>query len=279
MARRSATRSTGTERDESTDYPGDYRFLTSGATRHTCMPHLAAYLLPELVSSDDLAGHVVVAVDVLRATTTIIHALANGALEVQPVLTVEEARSRTAGWPGALLGGERGGKQIEGFHLGNSPAEYTPEKVRDRTLVFTTTNGTRALQHSRKATKILVGAFVNFTAICRELQGVEKVAVVCAGTDRQITREDVLFAGAVTDELCRSGGYELNDQAEIAADAWRTAVRQMTEGSSLATLLRGSLGARNLIEIGQERDIEIAAQIDKFDIVPVFDPRSGLIKL
>src|SRR5205809_588742 len=101
------------------------------------MPQLAAYLLPDLVSLDDLAGCTVVAVDVLRATTTIIHALAAGAREVQPVLTVEEARSRTAGWAGAILGGERGGKRIEGFDLGNSPAEYTSEKLHDRTLVFT----------------------------------------------------------------------------------------------------------------------------------------------
>ena len=243
------------------------------------MPQLAAYLLPELVAAEDLAGCAVVAVDVLRATTTIIHALAAGAREVQPVLTVDEARSRTAGWAGALLGGERGGKQIEGFDLGNSPAEYTPEKMRDRTLVFTTTNGTRALQHARKAKRILVGTFVNLSAACRELQGEDKVAILCAGTDRQISREDVLFAGAVTDELCRSGSWELNDQAEIAADAWRAAVRQMTEGSHLAVLLRGSLGARNLIEIGQERDIDIAAEVDKFDIVPAFDPKSGLVTL
>ncbi len=243
------------------------------------MPLLAAYLLPDLVTAEQLAGRTVVVVDVLRATTTIVHALAAGVREVQPVPDVEEARSKTAGWPAALLGGERGGKRIEGFDLGNSPAEYTREKMADRTLVFTTTNGTRALQHARLAKKILVGAFVNLSAICRDLQGEEDVVVLCAGTDRQITREDVLFAGAVTDELCRSGTWQVNDQAEIAADAWRSAVQQMTAGSPLATLLRASLGARNLIEIGQERDIEIAAEVDKFDLVPVFDPRSGLISV
>src|SRR6185295_9770479 len=132
----------------------------------------------------------------------------------------------------------------------NSPAEYTREKVGGKTVVFTTTNGTRAMQRCKFARRMLMGAFVNFSAVCRELAGDEKIALVCAGTDGHVTREDTLLAGAIVDDLTRSAGATaglsssaaastgrqatrgtplLNDQALLAVDAWRTAVRIMTD--------------------------------------------------
>jgi 2-phosphosulfolactate phosphatase len=127
--------------------------------------------------------------------------------------------------------------------------------------------------------RVLIGAFVFCSGLraCSE----ERIALVCAGTDGHVTREDTLLAGAIVDDLCspplRGGethdgvvGYELNDQAEIAADAWQTAVRGLTD-RPLGITLRGSRGGRNLMEIGQENDIDLAAQIDKFDIVPELD--------
>lgn len=243
------------------------------------MSSLRVHLLPDLVRPEDLTGRTVVVVDILRATTTVVHALAAGATEVIPLGVVEEAQARaTAIGSTAVLGGERGGKRIAGFDLGNSPLEYTPERLAGKTLVFTTTNGTRAMLHSRQAARILIGAFVNLSALCRELSAADAVDIVCAGTDRQITREDVLFAGAVGDELGRDRPRECNDQAELAIDAWRNAAREMTKGSPLAAILRGSLGARNLIEIGQERDIEIAATIDKFDLAPELDAAAWRIR-
>jgi 2-phosphosulfolactate phosphatase len=242
------------------------------------------YLLPALVEPSELTGKTVVVVDVLRATTTIIHALAAGATEVIPCLEVEEARRVAAEIrAAAILGGERGGQQIPGFDLGNSPAEYSREMVQGKTVVFTTTNGTRALLRCRAARNVLLGAFVNFSAVCRELSGKDEFVLLCAGTDGHVTREDTLFAGAVVDDLVRSAASRrgpqgadaprsptLNDQAEIAADAWRSAVRVLTD-RPLGMTLRDSRGGRNLIEIGQENDIDLAAQIDKFDIVPQLD--------
>jgi len=226
------------------------------------------YLLPTLVEPSELAGKSVVVVDVLRATTTIVTALAAGASQVVPCLDIEEAK-RLAAEIGslALLGGERGGKQIPGFDLGNSPSEYSTEKVSGKTIVFTTTNGTRALLRCKAARRVLLGAFVNFSAVCRELADAQEIALLCAGTDGEVTREDTLLAGAVVDDLVRHGKVQLNDQAEIAADAWRTAVRLMTD-RPLGVTLRDSRGGRNLIDIGQASDIDLAAQIDKFDIVP-----------
>src|SRR5262249_8185995 len=142
------------------------------------------YLLPALVEPHELTGKTVVVIDVLRATTTIIHALASGAREVLPFLEIGEAQQKaTEVGETAVLGGERGGKPIPGFDLGNSPAEYTPDKVRGKTVVFTTTNGTRAMLRCHAAQRVLVGAFVNFSAVCREVGGEQELAFVCAGTD------------------------------------------------------------------------------------------------
>ena len=245
------------------------------------MPHtINVHLLPVLVEPHELAGTTVVVIDVLRATTTIIHALAAGAKEVVPLLEVDEARDLAAKLPGqAVLGGERGGKRIEGFDLGNSPLEYTSATVGGKTLVFTTTNGTRAMLRCAQARRILIAGFVNFSAVCRELTGEEQIEIVCAGTDGHVTREDTLLAGAIVEEVgqalpdtVRKAEPALrNDQAEIAADAWRTAVGTLSGRDPLAAALRESRGGRNLIEIGQEDDIDLAAQIDRFDIVPELD--------
>ena len=232
---------------------------------------ISVYLLPSLVEPEDLAGKTAVVIDVLRATTTIIHALAAGASQVAVCQEIDEARRLAAEQPNSrLLGGERAGGKIAGFDLGNSPAEYTSQEVRGKTIVFTTTNGTRAMKGCRQARRVLIGAFVNFSAICRDLADEQDLALVCAGTDGMVTREDTLFAGAVVDEMCRTNDCELNDQATIAADAWRFAVRDLTF-QPLGQTLRASRGGRNLVEIGQENDIEIAAQIDKFDLVPELD--------
>ncbi|MFN0018061.1 MAG: 2-phosphosulfolactate phosphatase [Pirellulaceae bacterium] len=245
------------------------------------------HLLPALVEPHELACRAVVVIDVLRATTTIIHALAAGAKEVIPLLEVEEARQLAAKLGGqAVLGGERRGQRIEGFDLGNSPLEYTPAAVGGKTLVFTTTNGTRAMLRCQQARRILIAGFVNFSAVCRELADEEQIDIVCAGTDSHVTREDTLLAGAIVVE-CGASFHDspipevgtglfrrnapLNDQAEIAADAWRTAVGTLSGRDPLAAALRESRGGRNLIEIGQENDIDLAAQIDRFDIVPELD--------
>ncbi len=235
------------------------------------MGQLDVYLLPDLVEPAALAGRTVVAIDVLRATTTIIHALAAGAREVVPCLEIEDARRLAAEiGQGAILGGERGGVAIKGFDLGNSPAEYTQERVGGKSVVFTTTNGTRAMQRCKLAGRVLLGAFVNFSAVCRELTSSHQVALVCAGTDGHVTREDTLLAGAIVDDLARSKKLQLNDQALLAADAWQTAVRLMTD-RPLGMMLRESRGGRNLIDTGQENDIDLAAQMDRFDVVPELD--------
>lgn len=252
------------------------------------MRQLRVYFLPCLVEPQALVGATAVVIDVLRATTTIVHALAAGADAVVPCLEIDETRraaeqgARNSSADGAdgriLLGGERGGQPIPGFDLGNSPAEYVPEVVGGKRIYLTTTNGTKALLHCRQARRILLAAFVNFSAVCRAIGQDSDVAIVCAGTDQEITREDVLLAGALADEFVRrQPSVRANDQAWLAIDAWRTMRTELTSGK-LISPLRDSIGGRNLIEIGQERDIEIAATIDKFDLLPEFDAGSGQIR-
>lgn len=245
---------------------------------------LRVHLLPSLVSPEALAGRTVIVIDVLRATTTIVQALAAGAEAVVPCGEVAEAkRLAQATGATALLGGERGGVKIADFDLGNSPSEYTPSVVRGKRIFFTTTNGTQAMQRCRAARRVLIGAFVNFSAVCDALREVVEIDLLCAGTDNQITREDVLFAGAVADDLIeQSGGerkrhYDISDQALIALDAWRAARDDMRQALPLVDKLRSSHGGRSLLDLGHDRDIDLAADIDRFTIVPELDLASWQI--
>ena len=232
---------------------------------------------------DELHQATVVIIDLLRASTTICFALAAGAHEIVPCLEVDEARRIAAGiapWP--LLGGERGGVQIEGFDLGNSPDEYRPEKVAGRTIVFTTTNGTVAMLAYRSARRVLIGSFVNLSAVCAQLNPNQPTHLICAGTKSRITREDVLCAGAIVDRLTTwelVGASDLNDEARIARDAWREAMRGLEIDDpgaieKLARTLRDTRGGKNLVALGLEHDIDAAAQIDRFPIVPELDTKS-----
>ena len=237
------------------------------------MRRLHVSLLPECLPSAGLADAVAVVIDVLRATTTMAHALSAGALRVIPCSEMDEAREIASRLPpgAAVLGGERQGIRIDGFDLGNSPGEYLPAVVQGRTVVFTTTNGTRALARAREAgaRRILIGAFCNRGAVVRELLAQsDGVHLICAGTDRQVTLEDVLYAGVVCQSLLSAtGSWTLNDSARLALAA---AEVHAPTPERLLTTLRQSLGGANLVELGFDRDIETAAWLDTFDFVPEF---------
>lgn len=250
---------------------------------------LNVYLLPELTTPEHLAGGVVVVIDVLRATTTITTALAAGARQVIPCLEVDDARAAAAKLPQGqcVLGGEREGLRIDGFNFGNSPGEYTAETVGGRTLVFTTTNGTKAMMRCRLAKRVLLGAFVNFLAISRELSKTrDPIHLLCAGTCGEITREDAALAGALVFLLTFTGPgeFKLNDQAELVELTGRgmLSLALLNEDHEMAVanvreVLRNSQGGRNLIALGLEQDIEFASQIDAFNSVPSLDLSSWTI--
>ncbi len=223
------------------------------------------HLLPELAEPGRLAGGLAVVIDVLRASTTILHALAAGCVAVRPCAELGAARRLAGAMPAGkvLLGGERGGLPLEDFDLGNSPREYTAARCKNTTLVLTTTNGTRALARAAEADRVVVAAFVNYSAVCEQLrQDRRPLHLVCAGTDGAPTLEDTLLAGALVDFLCETMEVRLNDSARLAWDCFEN------HGRVLQGALELSQGGANLKKLGLEDDIKDAAAIDKFALVP-----------
>ena len=244
--------------------------------------------LPMNVSEDELAGSTVVVIDLLRASSTICQALAAGAREVVPFVEVEAtlAAAESAGRSDVVLGGERRGERINGFDLGNSPSEYTPAAVGGRRVFITTTNGTRALYHARRARRVIVGAFLNLSAVVASLGDEASVDILCAGTDGGETREDVLAAGAFVRRITEATerDWQLNDVARDACRAWDAVVATATAaGRSLneqiALELRNTPGGRNLLDIGLDQDLVDCAQVDRLDVVPELDGRAWRICL
>jgi 2-phosphosulfolactate phosphatase len=239
---------------------------------------LDVHPLPSLVAENALAGSTVVVIDLLRASSTICQALASGAAAVVPFLEVDEARAAAAAATDRakiVLGGERGGRRIDGFDLGNSPAEYTRDAVAGRRVFLTTTNGTRALHHARLARRVVVGSFVNLSAVAETVRDEPRIDILCAGTAGEVTREDILAAGAMVGVLSFSDepAWQLNESAVAArldwqrlCDAARAAGRTVSE--HLAIELRDTPGGRNVLSIGMDHDLIDCAQIDALDVVP-----------
>lgn len=223
------------------------------------------HLLPDLVPPGRLTGSVAVVIDVLRATTTMVHALAAGCTCIRPCAEIEEARA-VAGElrvGKVLLAGERGGAPLPGFDLGNSPREYTSRLCRGRTIVMTTSNGTRALVRATEAERVLAAAFVNYSAVCEQLRREARpVHIVCAGTDGEVALEDTLLAGALVDFLSQVSEVQLNDAARLAWDTFEN------QRAILAGALEVSRGGAILRRLGYDEDVAAAAQVDRFHLVP-----------
>lgn len=205
-------------------------------------------------------------IDVLRASTTICAALQNGAAAVLPFLETDEVLNCSQMDPQNILaGGERGGEKVPGFDLGNSPAEYDCQTVTGKTIAFSTTNGTKAMQRCVNAKHVFIGAFCNFSALCRQLESAQNVDLICAGTNGKVTLEDSLFAGAVVDFLAKQSAGELDDQAQICRALWQSCSARVQH------FLEKSQGGANLIRLGKQADIEFAARFDTFSVVPKLD--------
>ena len=242
-------------------------------------------LLPAAIKPEMLAGHDVVVVDVLRATTTIINALHNGCEQVLPQPGIEQARScYQAMKPPAVIGGERNGKIVEGFHNGNSPQEYTPEVIAGKSLILATTNGTVAMESCRSANRVLIGAMVNVTAVARALVNSPNVTVVCSGTDRLITSEDILFAGKFVQRLLELrhdatlSPTKLTDPAAISLHHWQAVESEVSSGKALVEFFQDCRGGINLVRIGHKDDVDFASQIDIRENVPELDLGKWVIK-
>lgn len=225
---------------------------------------------PQQADEAALRDKTVVAIDVLRASTTIITALYSGAREVIPVTTVESAVKLSAQLAGdiVLLGGERGGKRIQGFSLGNSPAEYTPEKVKGKSIVFSSTNGSQVMANSRYSREMVVGGFVNMTQVVNFLRERPRDFVLaCAGTNGAFSLEDAVCAGMVIQNLMKDENLDvtLSDGALAAQTLCRS------HGKNVLKLLRNTEHGRYLQEIGFEDDLKLCAAVDSIPALPQLD--------
>ncbi len=220
----------------------------------------------------DVAEHVVVVVDVLRAATSVAVALANGATAVHPFRTVEETRRAEGSYRQTALpfclAGERGARRITGFDLGNSPLEYVREAVEGRTILFTTTNGTAALVAMRGAHACFFAAFVNVTetvaSVCQLLQEdsrLRAVTVVCSGTDGLPALEDVVCAGRLVRGL-RSARADarLSDSAQVALAC------EQPYREDVARLANDAAHALHLRAEGFEADVACAFAADAIPV-------------
>lgn len=235
--------------------------------------HITVQKLP--IAIHNPAETVAVVIDVLRATSVMATAIEHGATEIITCLEVEDARQVAATLTSnRMLCGERHCKPIEGFDLGNSPTEYSRAMVAGRTIVMTTTNGTRALFAARDAKAIHAGAFVNLSAVAEKLRGESSVALVCAGTDGVATEEDFLFVGAMIAKLADfDRKITLGGDAIEAVDNWQAF---LDEGVTLAQRLAMSRGGRNLVDAGYQADVEYCAIVDAVSAVPTANCRNPM---
>jgi len=241
---------------------------------------LHTHLLPELFSPDELTGGVAVVIDILRASTTMTTALAHGARCILPRLHVEEALAEKQHFPAdsVLLGGERGGVLIPGFDLGNSPSDYSAERVSQKTVLFTTSNGTKALARCASAEEVLIGCFLNLSAVTNWLaEETRPIHLVCAGTNGQITLEDCLFAGVLAQHLqATAQETQTNDSTRICLNL---AERWGTDSSQILAGLQHSQGGRNLTALQLADDLLTCAQLDSISIVPVWNKQTAQIDI
>jgi 2-phosphosulfolactate phosphatase len=222
----------------------------------------------EAVVAGRIAAATVLVVDVLRASTTIITALDQGCAAIVPVVDAEEARRRrrNPALAGALMAGERRGEPLDGFDLGNSPLEFTADRVRGRTLLFTTSNGTRALLAARDAAAVGVAAFVNAGAAAAWAAGHGRdVTVICAGDGGTVSLEDHACAGVLVARVQAAvPTATLTEGARAACGLGRR------YAAHVAQLGRDSSWARRLCEAGRGPDVAACLVLDTTTLVPVY---------
>jgi 2-phosphosulfolactate phosphatase len=216
---------------------------------------------PELVSFYGVEGKVVVVVDILRATSCMTTAIAFGMKSIIPVATVEECRAYKQ--KGYLAAAERDGKTVEGFDFGNSPYTYMDQSFHGKKLAVTTTNGTLAITKSKAAREVIIGSFLNLTAVTDYLiEQKHDVLIVCSGWKGKLNLEDTVFAGAIIDIVKEHFNTE-NDSA-IAAYALYDLVRKDIKG-----FLKKASHVKRLKGLNIRRDIIYCLQVDLYDVIPV----------
>lgn len=231
---------------------------------HIDKPGLEVCLSPALLHLFDTRGKIVVIIDVFRATSTIAAALHNGAKSVIPVASVPECIELGKSIANSITAGERDGKVAAGLEFGNSPSEYPRSFVEGKTLVLTTTNGTRLLHMVQDADTIITGSFLNLTAVCDLLVAQGKdVLLGCAAWKDRFNMEDTLFAGAVVNRI--QSHFQSNCDSVRAANY----LYERCGSDNFISFLKDSSHYKRLATYGLEADMEYCATPDLHPVVPV----------
>jgi 2-phosphosulfolactate phosphatase len=226
------------------------------------------YFTSNEVKEEELKDRTVLVIDVLRASTTIAYALYNGCKDIIPSGSVDKAieLSKKIGRDSALLCGEREGKKIEGFDLGNSPFEYEPEKVKDKTLIFATTNGSRAIVRGSAANSLVVGSFINFQSVFNYVSSNSNdLSVICSGKLEKFSIEDAVCGGLFVNAFLQKGSYELNDAAIASLKLYQA------HKDNILEMLRSSSHGRYLIELGFEKDLDLCSELSSLEVIPLLN--------
>ena len=230
--------------------------------------NVEVFLTHTTVTEDDVRGRAVVVIDVLRACSTINTALRNGARAVMPVLDMAQAGKIAANLDPDVfrLGGERNAEKIEGYHLGNSPLEYTEEEVEGRDIILNTTNGTKALERAKTARHLVAGSFLNVSRTARFLNTQElDVTIICAGHENRVSLEDTLCAGALLHRLW--DGHEPGHVSDAAHTAYSLFLYNQDD---IGTTLRNTNHARHLAENGHAPDVDYCYRMDQIPVLPYY---------
>ena len=237
---------------------------------------IEVHLTPAELDEIQLKDKNVVVIDVLRSATTIATALQNGAKEIIPVGDIESAVKISGSLFGEVIlrGGERNGKMIEGFNLGNSPAEYTEPAVKGKSIIFMTSNGTAAMVKGRYAKNLVVAGFINLSTVVDFLCTVgQDVLIVCAGKENKFCVEDAVCAGKIVSKLSR----EFEDSVDIDDGAKAAVALDQTFGKSILKMLKEADHGRYLTEIGFSEDLKLCSQVDSVPVLPLLS--GNIIKL
>ncbi len=221
-------------------------------------------LTPKEAQENKFVGKNAIVIDVLRATTTICYAIYNGAKSIIPTIEIKEAFNlRDSIGDGVLLCGERDGKKIDGFDLGNSPREFTPEKIKDKMLICCTMNGTRAIIRARNAELVIIASIVNISFVAKTLLNDNKdIIIACSGKDGRFSLEDALCAGKLLSLL--ENKIELDNDGALTAYL----IHQYYK-DNLTKALKDAEHGKYLMSLGLEEDIKLCSTADTLKVLPI----------
>jgi Phosphosulfolactate phosphohydrolase and related enzymes len=239
------------------------------------MPSLHTVLSPKILKLYDISNSIVVIIDVFRATSTIVTALYNGAVKVIPVDAVDKCIDIGKATPNSITAGERDGKIIDGLEHGNSPAEYPKSFIEGKTLVLTTTNGTRLLHKAlqQDAVEIITGSFPNLNSVCNFLNEQNKnVFLACSAWKDRFNIEDTLFAGAVISHV--KNNFTIHCDASLMAEEM-----YLLHKADMKNFIRKTTHWHRLAGYGLEKDLEYCVTENIADVLPVYNKSTNDLQI